>query len=234
MKKTAFLKSVGWGVILALLQTVSVSLADTVYDNSTTDLNIRFNPETREVGDEMILGGGARILTDFTFQYWRANFFGNDEQARLRFYYNDGPLAQASQLGNEIREPGTIFFDSDWFNVSQTDRSTLIFTDFVTGAAVPLSTLLPGSFTWTVKFRGVDSLDGESAGLDLYSPPTVGGNFDEIWVNTGPGGWEYRGTNSVQLSFAARIGAVPEPSVISLGLVGGLAALVLASRFRNN
>lgn len=227
MKTNPFVKCVGLSVVAGVLAAVLPVQADTVYDNSTTDLNIRFNPVTREVGDEIILDGGARILTDFTFQYWGENFFGDDEELRLRFYLNDGAPSQAGPL-----TPGTLFFDSDWFSISETNRATLIFTDFVTGAAVPLSQNLPNSFTWTVRFRGVDAIDGESAGVDLYDPPTTGGNYNEYWENTGPGGWEYRGTNNVHINFGAKVGAVPEPSVIALGLLGGLSALVLRNRFK--
>lgn len=216
----------------ALLVAGSAAQADIVYDNSTGDLDIRLNPGTREIGDEIVLAPGARFLTDFIFQYWGENFFG-DEQLRLKFYYNDGPASQAGPL-----EPGSLFFDSDWFDIVETNRATLIFTDFVTGAAVPYdnaNTLLPDSFTWTIKFRGVETDNGGKAGVDLYSPPTVGGNYLEYWENTGAGGWEYRGdTNGTALNFGARVGAVPEPSMITLGLLGGFAALLLRNRFNRS
>ena len=112
MKKTAFLKSVGAGVILALLQTVSVSLADTVYDNSTTDLNIRFNPETREVGDEIILGGGARILTDFTFSIGGRTFLGMMSRPGFAFITTTvrwhRPVSWAMKSGSLARFSSTV------------------------------------------------------------------------------------------------------------------------------
>lgn len=208
-----------------------VQAASLVYDNSTGDLNTRLNPGTREIGDEIVLGGPAeRTIADFTFQYWGANFFGSDEEARVRFYRNDGPNSPAGPA-----EPGTVFYDSDWFAIGATTRATLVFTDFVTGAVVPLSGLLPNSFTWTVGFRGVNAVDGESAGVDLYNPPTVGGNYLEYWENTGPGGWEYRGEpNGLPANFGARINVVPEPSMIALGLIGGLAALGMRNRFKRS
>lgn len=228
MKTKSLVKSLGLGVFAGVIATVTTASADVVYDNSTGDLNIRLNPLTREVGDEIILGGGARILTDFTFEYWGENFFGGDEQARVRFYFNDGAASPAGPL-----KPGTLFWDSDWFNIVETNRATVVFTDFVTGAAVPLTQTLPNSFTWTIRFRGVDAIDGESAGVDLYDPPTVGGNYYEYWENAGPSGWQYRGeTNGVHVNFGAKVGAVPEPGVIGLGLLGGLSLLVFRSRFK--
>lgn len=231
MKSKNFVKGMGWSVLLAALSVASVVRADIVYNNSTTDLNIRFNPGTREVGDEIVLAPGARYLSFFTFQYWGENFFG-DEQARIRFYLNDGTNSPAGPA-----VPGTLFFDSDWFGVAATNRATLTFNDFVTGAAVAFSnttSLLPDSFTWSIKFRGVDADNGGKAGVDLYSPPTVGTNYNEYWENTGAGGWEYRGTNGVAINFGARVGAVPEPNMIALGLLGGTVALFFRQRFKRS
>ena len=227
MKTNKVFRSVLAGLALALFAAGSVAQADVVYDNSTGDLNVRLNPGTFEIGDEIILGPGSRIITDFTFQYWGEGFAGNDEEARVRFYLNDGPNSQAGPA-----EPSTLFYDSDWFDIAQTTRATLIFTDFTTDAIVPLTGALPDTFTWTVTFRGVGGA-GESAGVDLYNPPTVGGNYLEYWENTGPGGWEYRGdSGGTPANFAARIGVVPEPGVMALGLIGGLAALMMRNRFK--
>jgi hypothetical protein len=226
MKTTSPVRNVVASLALAILATGSVAQADIVYDNSTGDLNVRLNPGLLEIGDEIVLAPGSRIITDFTFQYWGENFVGNNEEARVRFYLNDGPASQAGPL-----EPSTLFYDSDWFAIAATTRSTLIFTDFTTGALVPLVGSLPNSLTWTVTFRGVGA--GESAGVDLYNPPTVGGNFLEYWENTGPGGWEYRGdSGGTAMNFGARLGVVPEPGIMALGLVGGLTALVLRNRFK--
>lgn len=226
MKKTSFAKSASLCVVAAVSTVVTVAQADTVYNNSTADSNIRFNPGLAEVGDEITLAGTARDITDFTFQYWGQTFSGN-EQARLRFYLNNGVASPAGPL-----TPSTVFYDSGWFNIGATTRSTLVFTDFTTDATTPLTTTLPNSFTWSVQFQGIDLGEGESAGLDLYNPPTVGGNFNEYWENTGPGGWEYRGTNGVPVNFAAQLNAVPEPSMLALGALGGVGALFLRRRFK--
>jgi hypothetical protein len=231
MKTKNFISNVGAGFALAVLVAGSVAQADTVYDNSTGDLDIRLNPGTRQIGDEIVLAPGARYLTDFVFQYWGENFFGG-EQVRLRFYLNDGAPAPAGPA-----TPGTIFYDSGYFDIGATPRATLIFTDFATGAVVAFdntNSLLPDSFTWSVQFRGIDSDNGGKAGVDLYNPPTVGTNYLEYWERTGAG-WEYRGdTNGTALNFGARVGAVPEPSTIALGLLGGLAALMFRNRFKKS
>ncbi len=181
-----------------------------VYDNSTIDQNVRFNPGTNEVGDQVTLAGTARGVKNFTFEYWGTNFIGNDEQARVRFYKNNGAASPQGALA-----PGTVLFDSGWFSIVATNRATLIFTDFSSGggAVVPLMAGLPDSFTWSVQFSGLGP--GESAGVDLYGPPTVGGRYSDYWDNTGSG-WELR-TNSVppftEINFAAKITAVVQPSL---------------------
>jgi len=189
---------------------VSPAQSQLVYNNSTIDQNVRFNPGTNEVGDQITLAGTARGVTDFTFQYWGTNFLGNDEQARVRFYKNDGAASPQGALA-----PGTVIFDSDWFSIVATNRATLVFTDFSSGggALIPLRAGLPDTFTWTVQFSGIGI--GESAGVDLYGPPTVGGRFSDYWDKTGSG-WTLR-TNSVapftEINFAAKITAVVQPKL---------------------
>jgi hypothetical protein len=226
MKKSRMGSS--WAILAAVAMLVGDRVgADIVYNNSTNDLFTRFNPGLAEVGDEIILAGTARTATLFAFQYWGVNFSGN-EQAQVRFYANDGAAAPA---GPTILMPNNVLFDSGLFDIVATPRSTLIFEDFITGAATPLTTALPDSFTWSVQFFGTDGA-GESAGVDLYSPPTVGGNYLEYWDNGA--GWQYSsltigGTNG-PANFGAYIEAVPEPASIWLGLLGGLGILGLRCR----
>lgn len=223
-KQFSFKKCIAVLSTVAFLSAASTVSAATVYDNSTTDLNTRFNPGLIEVGDEIVLGGTERILTSFRFQYWLENA-GAGEDARIRFYANDGTNSPA---GPQV--PFSLLFDSDWFPIAATTRDTLEFTDFVTGALVPLSGAVPDSFTWSIQFKDLGV--GATAGVDLYDPPTTGGNYNEYWDNTGAGGWEYRGTNSPNINFAARVGAVPEPGVLALGLCAGLGLLLARGRFQ--
>src|ERR1041384_2226361 len=52
MKTAKKLQRLGWLLVLSLL--CSQSRADLVYDNSSNDLNTRFNVGTNEVGDEIV------------------------------------------------------------------------------------------------------------------------------------------------------------------------------------
>lgn len=188
--------------------------AEIVYSNGWNDLNIRFNPGLFEVGDEIVLAGSARIVNYFRFQYYGLDFSGN-EQVRVRFYANDGPPSVSGPL-----MPGTVLWDSGWYDIGPTERSTLIWND--------LSVLVPDSFTWAVKFSGIDP--GESAGLDIYSPPIIGSSYLDYWFNDGST-WELR-TNTVPMDFAAAIGAIPEPTTLALALLGVAGAFVALSRLR--
>ena len=44
-----------------------------IFDNSANDLVTRFEPGTNEVGDEIILAGTERYLTNFSFEFWGTN-----------------------------------------------------------------------------------------------------------------------------------------------------------------
>ena len=191
-----------------------------VYNNSTGDLTTRFNPGASEVGDEIQLGNltgiDPIIVTGFQMQYWGLNV-GGSASAQVRFYANDGSPYDANTL-----MPGTMLWDSGVFGIGSTDRATLIWDVNELGGGVQV----PDSFTWTVQFSNVG--DG-TAGVDLYSPPTVGSSYTDCWIKVGDT-WQINDSGEANLDFAAIIVAVPEPSML-LWLVGG-AGLVLVARRR--
>jgi hypothetical protein len=206
-------------VCLSFLCGVSSQGTSLVYDNTTGDLNFRFDPQNAEVGDQIVLAGTDRIITRFVFQYYGLNFTG-DEQARLRFYENDGALSTSG-----FAMPGSLRYDSGFFNIPQPtstrNSATLTFLDFTTGAVVPLDGAMPNTFTWSVEFLGIGA--GEQAGLDLFSPPDIGFNWDWYWVKDG-GVWNTQiDPGGVPISFLAQVEAVPEPAAIHL-LLGGFIA----------
>jgi hypothetical protein len=206
--------------------------AATIYNNSTNDLAIRFNPGTSEIGNEIILAGPARYLTDFSFEYWglssNPNSFAGAIQARVEFYQNNGPLF------NGYASPGTSFYDSGWFSVpSPTPRSTFVFSvaggDFGSGG---LFLPVVSNMTWTVQFQGMGL--GDSVGVDLYGPPTVGANYGDFWQRVGTS-WTLMNNSLTppNASFAADMIAVvvvPEPSTLALSVLGGLGLLVVGRR----
>ena len=221
-----------WLAILAL--TLGGKLyAGTIYDNSVNDLSTRFNPGSLEVGDEIILSvtDPSRYLQTFSFEYYGTNTagasFSGSVTAQVRLYLNDGTPF------NGYPTPGTVLYDSTPFAITTTPlgRATLNFTagtDFPVGGLFlgpgPGGTLLT-NMTFSVQFSGMGPTD--EAGLDLYSPPVVGGNYPDYWENNG--GWMLQ-TNVVPISFAAKMEATPEPSPIALSILGGL-GLLLARRW---
>lgn len=209
---------------------VAVGSAQTmVYDNSSNDQLIRFNTGSLEVGDEILLAPGPeRMISMFRFQYWGEGFSG-DEQIRVRFYANDAFYPSH----NAFIAPGTLLYDSGWFNIVPTPRQTIIL-DYATllagNSGNPV--IVPDTFTWSVQFRNVDSGAGERAGLDIYDPPTTGWNYTSYWENDPINGWLLK-TNQwgIPMNFAAQVQAVvPEPSVLALGLGGGLLFVLLRNR----
>ena len=204
--------------------------ATTIFDNSAHDLGTRFDPGTNEAGDEILLADTARYLTTFSFEYWGVNtthptYFDGSIQARVKFYRNTGALV----LGYASPSPAS-FFDSGWFSVpNPTDRLTF---DFTAGSDLPSGGLfIPTSdMTWSVQFQGMALSD--SVGVDLYTPPLIGDDYTDYWENDS--GWMLC-TNGVPMDFAALLQAnstVPEPSIITLWICGGLGILTLARRLR--
>ncbi len=201
-----------WIVAASLLFGCSLPLsAAVIYDNSVNDLTTRFEPGTLEVGDEIILSGPERYLTNFSFEFWGTNtaspgnitFAGNVE-ARVRFYLNDGPPF------NGYPTPEAKFYDSDWFPVAPTPRSVEIFTlgnDFPwAGLFLPVAS----NMTWSVQFRGMAPSD--SVGVDIYSPAYIGQSYPDYWENNF-GTWVLRTNNLAPVDFAARMEASAQPYV---------------------
>jgi hypothetical protein len=193
-----------WSVIVLPLG------ATIIYDNSAHDLTNRFVAGTLEVGDEIILTNyPARYLTNFSFEFWGTNdlnpaAFSGTVQARVRFYQNNG------ELFNGYYSPGTNFYDSGWFTVTPTPRSTVIFSgiDFCTGLFLPVIS----NMTWSVQFQGMGATD--HVGVDLYSPSEVGQNYPDYWENNGST-WILK-TNSAgagKVDFAAKMEASTQPAV---------------------
>ena len=159
--------------------------ATIIFNNSTNDLVTRFDAGTNEVGDEILLAGTERYIWRFSFELWGTNSTGSSSfagsvEARVRFYQNNGPLF------NGYPTPGTNFYDSSWFPVAATPRST---ENFFVGSDFPWTNhFLPvtSNMTWSVQFRGMGATD--SVGVDLYSPPVVGQDYPDYWLNTN-GNW---------------------------------------------
>jgi hypothetical protein len=188
------------------------------------DLGIRFDPLGAEIGDEIILAGTARLLTQFDFEYFGTSggldtpgSFAGAVTARVRFYLNNGPLASG------VPSPGSVFYDSGTFAVpGRTSRSTFVFTqpEFITGSGpgfIPLLIPLPDHFTWSVQFTTVNPAD--HVGVDLYSPPVVGQNFPDYWLNTA-GTWSLQQGPGGQppYNFAARFQAADVPETTGIGI----------------
>lgn len=216
--------------------------AATIFDNSVNDLQHRWSPAplTLEVGDQITLAGTERYLTRFDFEYWATTAdhisFAGSVEARVRFYLNNG-----TQF-NGYSSPSDNFFDSGWFGgFGPTDgypnRATIFFTegtDFPSGGLF-IPTASDNMMTWSVQFQGMGIDD--TVGLDLYSPPVTGygQDYPDYWQNNeGSIGWTLQ-TNSYPMDFAARFFAnqtIPEPSTVTLSILGGLGILTLASRLR--
>jgi hypothetical protein len=183
-----------------------------------------FNPLV-EYGDEIILDStqGEIVectITSLTFEYVGVNFSGN-EQARLRFYLNDGPF-----YGTAGRKPGTLVYESAPFNIVGSPTG---YAYRKGGLSLPL---MPGRFTWTIEFLGLSG--NESAGLSIYNPPRLGNNYNDYWERAGSD-WMLKTVPGFPMNFGALIEAsdviyapIPEPTSLAwcaayaLLMVGGL------------
>ena len=138
-----------------------------------------------------------------------------NESVRLRFY---------TETSASDPSPGVKFFDSGYYHIpasALTDGATLLY-DFVNDLDFnKYNIVLPDTFTWTVQFSGIDP--GETAGLELYSPPSIGNNFTDFWqLNPDTHVWESKvSASGTAMDFGAAVEAVPEPSQLLVGILAG-------------
>lgn len=194
-------------LVCGLLLCGSGTKADTIYDNSTNDQLVRLDPGTLEVGDEIVLAGTARYLTNFSFEYWGTSLtpgqFAGNVEVCIRFYMNNGIAVSG------YPSPGTKFYESGWFAIQPSERTVL---EYVTPADLPPQGLLiPATeMTWSAQFRGLGF--GDAAGVDLYGPVSAGLGYPDYWVNTLTG-WQLETNSTSAINFAAQFKASQTPVV---------------------
>lgn len=196
-----------------------------IYDNTSTriaDARFKINNGI-ELGDEVLLDWSkadpvGTKLDGFRFQYYGLNFNGT-EQVQVRFY----------GINQTTYTPSTLLWDSGLVSLpGAPDSATMQFNDFGN------VTLLPEDIMWTVQFSGLTGT--AEAGLEIFTPPTVGNNFTTYWQKVG-GSWQMLramddGQSEITIDFGAQFTAVPEPSTMALGLLGlaGLAGAAIRRR----
>jgi hypothetical protein len=199
-----------------------------IYDNTAAASYLGFNfPTDLQYGDEINFAGNQRQLTDISFEY-NANIITFDltEKVNFKLYNNDG-------VGGA---PGTVLYDSS--TTPEGAGGIQIFNGINHVDIDGLNIKVPDKVTFTVQFSGLGI--GESAGLNMYDPPTVGkvlaggviGSFDDFWENNN-GTWTlFRFPNGNPAgNFGARFSAIPEASTVSYAILGGL-ILVGSQAFR--
>ena len=231
--KKAFRNGVFLSVSALWFGLASPLSADIIYANTNNDLLTRFTMSTTEDGNEIILASTGN-MTYFSFEYRGTNtadpsnssFQGNGNPlgvaVDVKFYLNNG-----TPPFNGYPTPGTLLYDTGFFAISPTARSTFVYTP---GDGLPVGGLDLTSLdiTWSVTFENMGPDD--SVGVDFYSLPTVGQAYGDYWENDPVEGWMLL-TNTVPTTFGALM-ETPEPSSMTLSLLGGLGILIAMRRFR--
>jgi hypothetical protein len=222
---------------LATTLGLASSASALVYDNYNSPLGINLNAGNTAgvsswVGDEVVmdvsaLPGATHVrLSSFQFQAYATGFTdGQNITARVRFYANDGPLLGATPT------PGSVLWDSNPFPITiqanppgPVAPGDITYYNILFNADVN-NRWVPEQFTWAVQFS---DLGAGSAGVPLFSPPSIGGNFTDYWLNSG-GGWTLQGSPGFSYDFAAQFDgvAVPEPgSVVTMSCIAVLGGFV--------
>lgn len=175
--------------------------AEFIYDNSDTGgTNVYYS--VVEYGDEIILGGTSRVVSQFLFEYYGDFIPAGDETARIRLYKNDGPKTAAGDF-----TPGTVLFDSGDFSISP---------GYQTKTFSGLNVSVPSDMTWTVQFAGMSGASGDRAGLVFRDKPSVGSSYDDFWLRQNSSWQLFSWGGSPVANFAARIVSGSDPTTLSI------------------
>jgi hypothetical protein len=187
--------------VLLLTLTAGTIRAELVYDNSDTGgTNVYYS--VVEYGDEVLLAGAGRVVSEFLFEYFGDFTPSGDETARLRLYRNDGPKTASGDA-----TPGTVLFDSGSFSLSP-DYQTKTFTG--------LNVVVPTDLTWTLQFGGLNNTPGDRAGLVFRDTPSIGTSYDDFWLRQNNGWQLFSWGGSPVANFAARIVSGVDPTRVSI------------------
>jgi len=189
---------------LAFLACLSLGLVpdsradEVVYDNTANAYNNLFYPSSLEYGDEISLGGTARTITEFQFEY--LGDFPPEQEATVvvRLYDNDGPNPYPT---GDFSQPGTLAYESEPLR---------IYPGYNVLALRELSVTVSNSITWSVKFSGLKGTYQNRAGITHYAAPNVGFSYDDFWMKTATGWQLFSFQGNPPSNFAARIVASPD------------------------
>lgn len=182
-----------------------------VYETST-NYSGKYNQSLNEYGDEIILFGNKRVVTQIQIEYFAAFVPSGDEVARIRFYENTGPAWMGN---NDYKRPAS---PPLW------ETTIPVGIGFNTATITVPNVKVPFRFTWTVQFFGIAMTATDHAGLLIYGDPIVGSSFNDFW-ELKAGDWvPVRYGDVPKNNFAARILAVdtaPPPPSLSVVANGG-------------
>ena len=226
--RTSFLNIIGAGAGIILASATLVCGQPVLYQSTTVDTGTNLNfANNQEIGQEIWLGTGVTPvwLTNLSFEYYSpVQAFNGNVKMDVIIYANSGPKF------NGYKSPGIVLYNSGLiplltpyfvdgtsvatFNITRSD----LLNGIGTGSQTMLPTqILPQYLTISVTFSGFGT--GDSAGLENFGSPTVGGNYGDYWFNTGSG-WEIL-TNGTPTSFGMQLmGATPEPTVLAMSALG--------------
>jgi hypothetical protein len=186
---------------LVLNSGMATARAEFIYDNSDTGgTNVYYSAV--EFGDEVLLAGTERVVSEFLFEYYGDFTAVGDETARLRLYKNDGP-----KTSDGAGTPATVLFDSGTFSISP---------DYQTKKFTGLSVTVPTDMTWTIEFGGLTGTAGDRAGLVFRHTPSVGTSFDDFWLRQNNNWQLFSWGGNPVANFAARIVGGAEPTSVSI------------------
>jgi hypothetical protein len=166
--------------------------AEYVFDNTYRYSDAWYSSHN-EFGDDALLSGKARTISDFALEYFGEFNFTGAAGARIRFYAPDGPGLS----------PKTLLYESEFIP---------IYPDYNLIHLRNLSVRVDDAFIWTVQFEGLSGVYQDRAEIVNYDPPALGSSYNDFWAKR-DGQWGTLVFENVVANFAVRILGQPDPPV---------------------
>jgi len=178
--------------------------ASVVYQATYSGAGLPFYASGNAYGDEIVLAGTDRVLTDFHFAYY--SDYSLTGGLSFTLYENNGPLVSG------FPSPGGVLF-SDTFDVVIGPGGVDVDLPFIIGS----SDALPDRLTFVVQF--LDMRQHGTAGLLLADSPTIGASGNDFWEDDN---WELRQLVGFTSNFEATVVAttIPEATPGAAAAVG--------------
>ena len=178
------MKTFRFGVsVLGLVILSQAGHGAVLFDNLSTPLGLFTTSSGQQVGDEIVLVGGAATVMGFSFEYFGSNF-SSGESVQVSFYKNDGACRPAMPAPTRSCGPVPPFpFPEPSMPVPRPEQFIIIWSLLI--RRIGRRRAVPGDFQPGRRCSRALEPGNRLVRILSSGPPTTGLDYNDYWLNTG-------------------------------------------------